>query len=78
MWYAWHIRCGDQDQDVPVYPVTVGGGAADGRRVQVSDFFIFNSTMLGAKTRLPQVSIKLTGGRGNGYELCSFIFGENR
>ncbi len=41
-------------------------------------FFTFNSTMLGAKKRLPQVSIKLTGGRGNGYELCSFIFGENR
>ena len=41
-------------------------------------FFTFNSTMLGAKKRLPQESIKLTGGRGNGYELCSFIFGENR
>ena len=47
MWYAWHIRCGDQDQDVPVYPVTAGGGAADGYRLPI--FFTFNSTMLGAK-----------------------------
>ena len=49
MWYAWHIRCGDQDQDVPVYPVTVGGGAADGRRVQASDFLYFQFNDVGGK-----------------------------
>ena len=68
----------DQDQDVPVYPVTAGGDAADGRRVQASDFLYFQFNDVGAKNRLLQVSIKLTGGRCNGYELCSFIFGEDR
>ena len=46
MWYAWHIRCGDQDQDVPVYPVTAGG---DGRRVQASDFLYFQFNDVGGK-----------------------------
>ena len=49
MWYAWHIRCGDQDQDVPVYPVTAGGDAADGRRGQASDFLYFQFNDVGGK-----------------------------
>lgn len=49
MWYAWHIRCGDQNQDVPVYPVTAGGDAADGRRVQASDFLYFQFNDVGGK-----------------------------